>query len=137
MPDRSFAVHFAQIRSYDNYITANLQLSLLKDHGITCYLKDELTITIDPLLSPAIGGMKLMVVAAEAEKAHQLLDEAEAEYIKTLACTICGQHAIEKITHVENPTSFWGKLKNQLLGGSAVVLKTYYRCGNCGNPFLI
>jgi hypothetical protein len=51
-------MNFIQVRSYDNYIYAHIVLSMLQDAGINCYLKDEYTITIDPLLSPALGGIR-------------------------------------------------------------------------------
>ena len=135
MPDRPSKMVFAQIRSYDNYITANLQLNLLKEHGFSCYLQDENTITIDPLLSPAIGGMKLMVAEQEAEAASQLLDSTEEDYLKTVACPACHQTGLEKITHVENAAGFWQQLKNKLISGSATRLTTCFHCKNCGQQF--
>jgi hypothetical protein len=49
------------IQSFDNFFSANIQLTRLRAVGIECYLKDEYTVTIDPLLSNAIGGIKLVV----------------------------------------------------------------------------
>jgi hypothetical protein len=66
---------YIQVRSYDNYIYAHIVLSMLQDAGINCHLKDEYTITIDPLLSPALGGIKLMVAGSQLERALQLLVE--------------------------------------------------------------
>ena len=66
---------YIQVRSYDNYIYAHIVLSMLQDAGINCYLKDEYTITIDPLLSPALGGIKVMVVSSQLERALELLME--------------------------------------------------------------
>ena len=70
-------MNFVQLRSFDNYINANIQLGMLQEEGINCYLKDEYIITIDPLLSPAIGGMKLMVYETQAQRAMKLLEEVE------------------------------------------------------------
>ena len=70
---------FIQIRSYDNYIYAHIVLSMLQDAGINCHLKDEYTITIDPLLSPALGGIKLMVAGSQVERALEMLEETERE----------------------------------------------------------
>ena len=64
---------FIQLRAYDNYIYANIVLSMLQDSGINCHLKDEYTITIDPLLSPALGGIKLMVARSQVDRALELL----------------------------------------------------------------
>jgi hypothetical protein len=68
-------MNFIQVRSYDNYIYAHIILSMLQDAGINCYLKDEYTITIDPLLSPALGGIKVMVADSQLERALELLEE--------------------------------------------------------------
>ncbi len=66
---------YIQIRSYDNYIYAHIVLSMLQDAGINCHLKDEYTITIDPLLSPALGGIKLMVAGSQLERALKLMEQ--------------------------------------------------------------
>jgi len=68
---------FVQIRAFDNYIYAHIALSMLQDAGINCHLKDEYTVTIDPFLSPALGGMKLMVHASQAQRALELLESTD------------------------------------------------------------
>ncbi len=70
---------FIEIGAYDNYIYAHIVLARLRDAGINCHLKDEITITIDPLLSPALGGIKLMVAATEVDRALEILGETGAE----------------------------------------------------------
>lgn len=53
-----------------NYMHEYLTLKLtLESEGIETLLKDELTISIDPLLSNAIGGIKLFVRESDAERA--------------------------------------------------------------------
>jgi hypothetical protein len=68
---------FVQLRAFDNYISAHITLSMLQDAGINCHLQDEYIITLDPFLSPALGGMKLMVYPSQAERAALLLEEAD------------------------------------------------------------
>lgn len=70
-------MNFIQLRSFDNYIHANIQLGMLQDKGINCHLADEYIVTLDPLLSPAIGGMKLMVHETQADRAMRLLEETD------------------------------------------------------------
>lgn len=53
-------------------------MTMLQDAGINCHLKDEHIITLDPFLSPALGGMKLMVYPTQAERADRLLEQAES-----------------------------------------------------------
>ncbi|HTQ27305.1 MAG TPA: DUF2007 domain-containing protein [Puia sp.] len=70
-------MNFIHLRSFDNYVNAHIQLGMLQEEGINCHLQDEYTITIDPLLNIAIGGMKLMVFASQASRALQLLEAAD------------------------------------------------------------
>ncbi len=67
---------FIELCSFDNYVTANIVLGMLQESGINCHLKDEYTVTIDPFLSPALGGMKIMVIEEQYERAAELIAEA-------------------------------------------------------------
>jgi Putative prokaryotic signal transducing protein len=71
-------MNFIQIRAFDNYISAHIVMNMLLDDGINCHLKDEYTLTIDPLLSPALGGIKLMVADSQVERALELLAGTES-----------------------------------------------------------
>lgn len=70
---------FVIIRSYDNYIPAYIAMGRLKEEYINCYLQDEHSVTIDPFLSNAIGGIKLMVAETQAERALELLDSGNLQ----------------------------------------------------------
>jgi Putative prokaryotic signal transducing protein len=70
-------MEFIQVRSFDNYVYAHIRMGMLQEAGINCHLQDEYTITVDPFLSPAIGGMKLMVYPTQAQRATQLLAETD------------------------------------------------------------
>jgi hypothetical protein len=72
-------MNFTEVCSFDNYITANITLGMLQEAGINCHLKDEYTITIDPLLSPMLGGIKIMVFEPQAQRAVELLNAREKE----------------------------------------------------------
>lgn len=126
---------FQQIRAYDNYVHANLALGMLQEAGINCHIKDEYTITIDPLLSPAIGGMKLMVLIGDVPKALSLLQESDLLYLQGISCPVCKQHKLQKLTQVKTFNSFIGKIKSLLVNGQEQEVKTYYRCSHCGSRF--
>ena len=67
------------IKSFDNYIPAHIALGRLKEEYINCYLQDEYSVTIDPFLSNAIGGIKLMVAETQLDRARQILEDLEEE----------------------------------------------------------
>lgn len=68
---------FIELCSFDNYVTANIILGMLQEAGVNCHLKDEYTVTIDPLLSPALGGIKIMVYEAQYNRALELLKQTD------------------------------------------------------------
>jgi hypothetical protein len=51
--------------------------SFLESNGIEVVMLDEMTITIDPLLSNAIGGIKMYVAEHDFDKANKLMEEFE------------------------------------------------------------
>ena len=57
-----------------------MMLQRLEQEGIKAYLQDEYTVTIDPILSNAIGGIKLMVYDHQAERALELINGFEEQY---------------------------------------------------------
>lgn len=68
---------FVLLRSFDNYIPAHIALGRLKEEYINCYLQDEYSVTIDPFLSNAIGGIKLMVAESQLERAKEVLQDLD------------------------------------------------------------
>ena len=50
----------------------------LESEGIPVFLRDEVTITSDPLISSAIGGVKLQVYSSDKEKAKIIFDEVRS-----------------------------------------------------------
>ena len=68
-------MQFVKLRTFDNYIPAHIALGKLQENYINCYLADENTVTIDPFLSYAVGGIKLMVAASQVERALEILDD--------------------------------------------------------------
>ena len=125
-------MNFVCIRAYDNYIKANLELSLLREAGINCHLKDEYTVTIDPLLSPALGGMKLMVAEDNRQQAFGILEESDKFYLKSVPCPRCRHFTLEMVTETTSYESLGGKIKSLLINGQAEKVKKFYRCENCG-----
>jgi hypothetical protein len=126
---------FKKIASYDNFMVANMTLGMLEENDINCHLKDENIVTIDPLLNPAVGGIKLMVAEVQYERALTILKDAETNYIQQIPCKICKKNTLSMEEKINNPTTFWGKLKNQIAYGQAETYQKLYRCSTCNNLF--
>jgi hypothetical protein len=91
----------------DNYTTlavfefsteAYVTKSKLDSEGIRTMLMDEKTIDTDPLLSQAIGGVKLLIHKEDKERAVAIYSTIR-EYVKDeegneIHCVSCGSHQV-------------------------------------------
>lgn len=107
-------------------------LQRLEEEGIKAYLQDEYTVTIDPILSNAIGGIKLMVYAEQLERAIELINNFEDAYKSSLTCTQCSSSNMLYITQPNNVTNWVMALFTWLFGNYAVASKHVYKCSDCG-----
>ena|SRR5919112_2398415 len=128
-------MEYVQIRSYDNYIEANIVLNMLHAANINCHLKDENVITIDPLLSPALGGMKLMVHHAHVQQAWDLMNDAEQQYLKEIPCPICKAHTLTIVSVTKKHKCKLAALASMLINGQSVEVTKMYQCTSCGYDF--
>ena len=128
-------MEYKQIAAYDNYFSANLRLGMLQENEIDCHLKDEYIVTVDPLLNPAIGGIKLMVAAEEFEKATGIIRQSEIDYISSIPCPNCKSLSLVAEEKINDPKTLWGRIKNQIAYGQTTTQTKLYKCNNCGNIF--
>jgi predicted RNA-binding Zn-ribbon protein involved in translation (DUF1610 family) len=119
------------IQSFDNFFSANIQLTRLRAVGIECYLKDEYTVTIDPLLSNAIGGIKLVVRKTDEHKVRKLLREMNAEADSKLLCPQCGSHKFILVPK-RTTENLLAAITTWLFSAYAVSAENVYQCSDCG-----
>ena len=119
------------VKTFDSYFLANIILGRLQSEGVECYLKDEVTVTIDPILTNAIGGIKLVVKKENAAWVRTILRGYEKEYINAATCPQCGVH---QFNYIAKPgvTNFFTAILTTLFGSYAVAPEYVYQCGNCG-----
>ncbi|MEO9052702.1 MAG: hypothetical protein ABI280_12955 [Ginsengibacter sp.] len=122
---------FITIRTFQNYFSAHILLSKLKDAGMECYLKDEFTVTIDPILSNAVGGIKLIVKKDDEKEACDLLQVFDQEYIRSAVCPKCGNQTIELVPK-KTTANMMTAILTWLLGSYALSAKNVYQCSSCG-----
>jgi len=119
------------VKTFDNYFSANIYLTKLQDAGIQCYLKDEYTVTIDPILTNAIGGIKLVTKKEDEEETLSLIKHFDEEYMKSVKCPQCGA---SDFTYIAKPgvANFLTAILTWMFSSYAIAPEHVYRCGNCG-----
>ncbi len=128
-------MNFVAIRSFDNYIDANIILGKLQSEGISCFLRDEYTVTIDPILTNAVGGIKLTVAQPDLQKAMEMLELFDQEKRALLQCPHCHSHDVEYISNPQRSGNWLSAVLTFLFGSYAISIKKIYHCFSCGYEF--
>ena len=118
------------LKTFDNYFSANIILSRLQQSGVDCYLKDEYTVTIDPILSNAIGGIKLAVHIDDVPDATRLLQQFEEEYLRSVECPKCSGHNFIHLSRT-GAGNFITAILTWLFSSYAVAPEKVYQCQDC------
>ena len=130
---------FQQIANYQYTSEAYLFKGKLESEGIEVFIQNENTINTDPLLSNAVGDVKLFVMSEDVMKAKQILD-AIPEYSvddkgELLSCPNCGEQKIEMFTTIKDVKSFFAFLYGLLTLSMPFYTKHKYKCESCNFEF--
>ena len=68
-------MQLVQLKAFDNIVDATLFKNVIENEGIKCFIEDEFTVTIDPLLNNAIGGIKVKVRQEDFAEAFPIMQE--------------------------------------------------------------
>jgi hypothetical protein len=122
------------LKTFDNYFNANIVLSKMQNEGVPCFLRDEFTVTIDPILSNAIGGIKLVVPYEHVYKAKKVLGELEQEYWANAVCTNCKASGLELVV-AQTPKNILFSIATWIMGSRATPIKYVYKCEHCATVY--
>lgn len=128
---------FIVINVYNNYVEAHIAKGVLEEEGIESWLKDENTVTIDPILTNAVGGIKLMVENAQAQRAVDILVRLRDEAKASIACPKCNSHNIEQVSTPRKAGNWLTALSTFFLSSFSVAPDKVNHCFDCGEEFEI
>ncbi len=128
-------MEFVVLESFTNYIEANILLGRMKEEGIHCWLKDENTVTINPIWTQAVGGIKLMVAASQADRARGILTTVQMVQAEDNICPKCGSHDVSLVSTPRKVTNWVSSLLGFFLGDLAVGAHKVNHCFACGHEY--
>ena len=126
---------FVLLNAYPNYVEAHIAKGVLEEQGIPSWLKDENTVTIDPILTNAVGGIKLMVSRENAQKAWDILEALRNEQKKAIVCPKCGSHNIELVSTPRKAMTWISSITTFFLGDYAIAVDKVHHCFDCAHEF--
>lgn len=117
---------FYILASFEFVADVQILKGKLESEGIPVFLKDENTLNSDPLISHAIGGVKLQVYAKDKERALEIYNEVRAYAIdddgNPIVCPNCKAQKSE--AYFERKTIFYKLFP--------FFEDKKYKCLNCG-----
>lgn len=130
---------FKTIARFQYSSEAQIIKGRLEVDGIQVFMSDNLTIDTDPLVSNAIGGVKLKVLSHQAMKAQHILETIRKYSIddegNTINCPNCDSNKIELFSTIKDAKSLFWFIFGVLFSSLPFYTKHKYRCEDCKTEF--
>jgi len=130
---------FSKIAVFQYSSEAQIIKSRLEAEGIEVFLFDQFTVDTDPLVSNAIGGIKLKVWAEDEPKALKILESISQYSLDDegdeILCPICNSSKVELYTNIRDVKSFFFFLCSFLTTAMPLYSRHQYHCNNCHQNF--
>jgi DNA-directed RNA polymerase subunit RPC12/RpoP len=111
----------------------------LESEGIKVFITDNFTIDTDPLVSQAIGGVKLKVLAEQEAKAIKILKEINEYSLddegRAILCPNCKSDKVEFSSTIKDIKSLISFVFGLFIGLLPFYIKRKYRCDDCKTEF--
>ena len=130
---------FRKIASFQYSSEAIIYKGRLESEGIAVFMRDNFTIDTDPLVSNAVGGVKLFVREEDFAAAEEILSEI-SKYLLTnegvlIKCPNCGAEKVQLLTVVDDARSIFSFVLSLLFLILPFYAKYKYKCDNCNFEF--
>ena len=126
---------FVTVARFQYSTEAQIIKGRLEADGIAVFLKDNITIDTDPLVSHAIGGIKLNVLAKDEVKAKAILESISAYALddegKAMVCPNCDSTQVSLYSTLKDFKSFFHFILGCITGTLPFSARYQYKCENC------
>lgn len=126
---------FTKIGQWQYSSEALIYKGKLESEGIEVFIRDNHTVDSDPLVSNAIGGVKLFVNTHDFEKAKSVLMDITSYSLddtgELIKCPNCGAEKIELFTTIKDAKSFLSFFLSIFIVALPFYNKYQYKCERC------
>lgn len=130
---------FTTVATFQYSSEAQIIKGRLLAEGIEAFLADNYTIDTDPLVSNAIGGVKLKVPTRDLDKTKEVLNSISSYSLNNegerVVCPNCNSNKTELFTTITDAKSLGAFLVGMLFGALPFYTRYQYRCENCKHKF--
>ncbi|MCX7546450.1 DUF2007 domain-containing protein [Xanthomarina sp. F1114] len=130
---------FKTIAKFQYSSEAQIIKGRLEADGIEVFLSDNLTIDTDPLISNAIGGVKLKVLSSQSEEAIEILNSINKYSLddegNSIFCPSCKSEKIELFSTIKDAKSLIWFVFGVMFSSLPFYTRHKYRCETCHTEF--
>lgn len=130
---------FKTIAKFQYSSEAQIIKGRLEAEGIQVFLFDNFTIDTDPLVSNAIGGVKLKVLSIDALKAQHILSSINQYSVddegQVIKCPNCESEKVYLFSTITDLKSFLSFCVGVISGTLPFYTRHKYKCDNCKTEF--
>ncbi|RYU91550.1 DUF2007 domain-containing protein [Mucilaginibacter terrigena] len=138
-----------KIITFEHYydpMLAHIIRTKLEDNGIHCFIADENTLVVNPILNNAIGGIKLKIFARDLERCREILAqsgdlheqdhfEIDEETHSPVICPYCGSSNVNYGPATEKKANWLVMIISMLLMVMPFYARKAWHCFNCQRDF--
>lgn len=132
---------FKTIAVFQYTAEADIIKGRLEADGISIFLLDNHTINTNPIVSNAIGGVKLKVYSEQEAEAKAILASISSYSLdndgQAIACPNCHKNQVEVFSTIKDLKSFVAFLVGFIFGTLPFHTRYQYRCEACKTEFPI
>lgn len=130
---------FSTVAVFQYSAEAQIIKGRLEAEGIETFLADNHTIDTDPIVSNAIGGVKLKVRQEDETKAVQVMESINKYSLddagQDITCPKCRGQKVELLTNIKSIKSFFFFCLSFLMIALPIYVRRNYHCTTCKNEF--
>ncbi|QMU30944.1 putative signal transducing protein [Adhaeribacter radiodurans] len=130
------------IATFPDAVKAQIMRGRLEAEGILAFIADEHTLTNQPFLYMAYGGVRLQVAEQDREQAQAILNTGDSFVVETTPeylpdqCPNCHSDKVKETTSAAKQ-SLLTFLRNALTARSHQPVVRRFTCNNCGYKWII
>jgi DNA-directed RNA polymerase subunit RPC12/RpoP len=130
---------FVTVARFQYSTEAQIAKGRLEADSIPVFLSDNYTIDTDPLISNAIGGVKLKVLVKDLDEARAILNSIKTYSIDddgtAVKCPQCHKEHIELYSTINDFKSLFSFIVGFLTGTLPFSTRYQYKCEDCKTIF--
>lgn len=132
---------FTTVAKFQYTSEAQIIKGRLEAEGIPVFLSDHLTIDTDPLVSNAIGGVKLKVHTEDEQQAKQIIESINKystdDNGDAIQCSNCKSTKVQLYSTIDSFKALFSFVIGFIFGSLPLHARYKYKCDDCNTEFSI